>query len=242
MFQQERGILIGSVRHNDRTSIARIFTQTHGMASFVWFISKSGKNAARNTLLQPLTHLDFQADYNPVQDLHHLKEAKNSIPYRDIPFNPEKSAIALLLSEFLTHALQDEQHNPSLFRFLTESLQWFDDAAPGTYANFHIAFMAGTARHIGICPNTDEYTPGCILDMREGCFSPLAPQHSEYIPAQPAYKLQMLMNSSYDHMKDAPMTGQERVMLLNALNTYFRLHIPAFPILKSIEVLESVFG
>lgn len=242
MFLQERGILIGSVRHNDRTSVARIFTRTHGMSSFIWFISKSGRNAARNTLLQPLTHLEFQADYNPAQELHHLKEAKNSTPYRDIPFNPSKSAIALLLSEFLTHALHGEQSNPPLFNFLTESLQWLDNAPDGTYANFHIAFMAGTARHIGICPNADEYTPGCILDMREGCFSPETPQHTDFISAQPAYKLHLLMNSNYDNIKDAPLTGQERVILLNALNTYFRLHIPAFPVLKSIDVLETVFG
>jgi hypothetical protein len=50
------------------------------------------------------------------------------------------------------------------------------------------------------------------------------------------------MNSSYDEIKDAPLTGQERVTLLNSLNNYFRLHIPAFPVLKSIEILETVFG
>jgi DNA repair protein RecO (recombination protein O) len=78
--------------------------------------------------------------------------------------------------------------------------------------------------------------------MREGCFTPLLPKHTEYIPAELSYKLFLLMNSDYDGMKDAPLTGQERVMLLNALNSYFRLHIPSFPVLKSIEVLETVFG
>ena len=242
MYQQERGILISSVRHNDRTCVTRIFTRTHGMTPFIWFLSKSGKNASRNTLLQPLTHLDFQAEYVPNETLHHLKDAKNFLPYREINFKPQKSAIALFLSEFLTHALRDEQSNPGLYAFLSESFQWLDNAQESTYANFHVAFMIGTARHIGICPNADEYTPGCVLDMRDGCFSPMQPKHTEYIPAELSYKLHLLMSSGYDAMKDAPLTGQERVMLLNALNTYFRLHIPSFPILKSIEVLETVFG
>jgi len=242
MWQQENGILIGSVKHNDRTSVARIFTRTHGMVPFVWFLSKSGKNASRNTLLQPLTHLDFQAEYVPNENLHHLKDAKNSLPYKDIPFNPQKSAIALFLSEFLTYALNGEQNNPGLFSFLTESLRWFDNAPEGSYANFHVAFMIGTARHIGICPNADEYTPGSVLDMRDGCFSALLPKHTDFMPADLSFKLHLLMNSSYDQMKDAPLTGQERVTMLNALNTYFRLHLPSFPILKSIEVLETVFG
>jgi hypothetical protein len=50
------------------------------------------------------------------------------------------------------------------------------------------------------------------------------------------------MTCSFDGIKDAPLTSQERVMLLNALNNWFRLHVPAFPVLKSIEVLETVFG
>ena len=242
MWQAERGILIAAVRHNDRTSVARIFTQTHGMTPFIWFLSKSGKNASRNTLLQPLTLLDFQADYMPSETLYHLKDAKNSIPYRDIPVNPRKSAISLFLSEFLTYALNGEQDNPHLFRFLTESIRWFDSAPEGTYANFHIAFMLGTAHHIGICPNIEEYTPGSVLDMRDGCFTPLLPKHTEFIEAELSYKLYLLMNCGYDGMKDAPLTGQQRVMLLNALNNYFRIHIPSFPVLKSIEVLETVFG
>ena len=242
MWQAEKGILVGSVRHNDRTSIAHVFTSEHGMVPFVWFLSKTGKNASRNTLLQPLTQLEFQAEYIPTESLQHIKEIKNCAPYVDIPHNPLKSAISLFLSEFLTYALKGEQCNPPLFRFLIESLKWFDNAPNGSYANFHIAFMIGTARHIGITPNADEYVPGCVLDMRDGCFSPLIPKHTEFIPAELSYKLYLLMNSGYDALKDAPLTGQERVMLLNSLNTYFRLHIPSFPVLKSIEVLETVFG
>ena len=242
MWIAEQGILIGAVRHNDRSSVARVFTRTHAMVPFIWFMSKSGRNASRNTLLQPLTHLEFQAEYVPTENLHHINEAKNSLPYREIPFNPQKSAIALFLSEFLTHALRSEQNNPGLYTFLTESLRWFDNAPVGSYANFHIAFMIGTASHIGVCPNSDEYTPGAVLDMRDGCFTPPTPLHSDYMPAELSYKLNLLMNSSYDEIKDAPLTGQERVTLLNSLNNYFRLHIPAFPVLKSIEILETVFG
>ena len=50
------------------------------------------------------------------------------------------------------------------------------------------------------------------------------------------------MCKGFDEMNDAPLTGQERVMMLNALNNYYRLHIPMFPVLKSIEILETVFS
>ena len=123
MWQQEQGILIGAVRHNDRTCVARIFTRTHGMVPFLWFLSKSGKNAARNTLLQPLTHLEFQAEYIPTDNLHHLKETKNALPYRDIPFNPRKSAIALFLG--CTVSLANHSNGLTVQRkALTQTITW----------------------------------------------------------------------------------------------------------------------
>lgn len=241
MWQEEQGIMIGAVRHNDKTSIARIFTHSHGMVPFVWYMSNSGKSASRNTLLQPLTHLSFQAEYVPSSSLHHLKAAKNSMPYRDLPFNSAKSAIVLFLSEFLTHALNGEQANPPLYRHIADSALWLDKAKPGSYANFHIAFMLGTAHHLGICPNAQDYKPGYLLDMREGLFVPTEPDYPEFTSSELSYKLWLLMTTEYDKIVDAPLTGQERVHLLNSLNSYFRLHIPIFPILKSIEILESVF-
>lgn len=242
MFQQEKGIMIGAIRHNDRTSVAHIFTSSHGMVPFIWFLSKNGRNASRNTLLQPLTQLEFQAEYIPTESLQHIKEIKNCSPYSDIICNPHKSAISLFLSEFLTYALKGEQNNPPLYRYLTESLNWFDKAPQGTYANFHIAFMIGTATFIGICPNADEYSPGAMLDLREGCFSLSEPMHSEWLNKDLSYKLYLLICSDLDSINDAPLTGQERVLLLNAMNTWFRLHVPAFPVLKSIEILETVFN
>lgn len=242
MWQVEEGIMIGSVRHNDRTSVAHIFTSGHGMVPFIWFLSKTGKNASRNTLLQPLTQLEFQSEYVPADSLQHIKEVKNIHPYRDIPFNPRKSAVTLFLSEFLTNALRGEQENPALFRYISQSLQWLDQAPEGSYANFHICFMLGTASYTGICPNADDYTPGAVLDLREGCFSILEPRHTEWLNKELSYKLNLLIRSDMDSMNDAPLTGQERVLLLNALNTWFRLHVPAFPVLKSIEVLEAVFS
>lgn len=242
MWQSETGIVLGSVRHNDKTSVVHIFTETRGMVPFVWFLSKTGKNASRNALLQPLTQIEFQANYVPSDSLQHLKDIRNCHPYREITSNPEKSAISLFLSEFLTHALKGEQNNAQLFRYLQNALEWFDKAEKGTYSNFHISFMIGTALFLGICPNPTDYEPGYMLDLREGCFTAVQPGHPDYADANLSNKLALLMNLEFDEMKDAPLTGQQRVSLLGILNAYFRLHLPSFPVLKSIEILETVFN
>lgn len=241
MWRSEKGIVTGAVRHNDGTSVVKVFTESHGMIPFIFHLSKTGKKASRNTLIQPLTQIEFQTDYVPTATFMHLKEPKNAFPYRSIPFNVTKSAIAIFMGEFLTHALGQEQANPGLYRYITDSISWLDGADSGQCANFHILFVLGITSHIGICPNKDNYSPGSCLDLREGTFTALTPEHQEFSDAQTSYKIASLMECGFDDMSGVPLTGTERRAILNDLNLYFRLHIPLFPQLKSIEVLQAIF-
>jgi len=242
MWQSEKGIVTGAVRHNDGTSIVKVFTESHGMVSFIFYLSTSIKKASRNTLIQPLTQITFQTDYIPSATLMHIRDPKNAYPYKNIPFNPVKSAIALFMGEFMNYALGQEQANQRLYNYITNSIKWLDDANTSDCANFHILFALGTVSYIGICPNTDVYTPGCFLDLREGIFTPLPPRHQDYANSEISFKIASLMKCRFDEMSTVPLTGAERTDILNHLNLYFRLHIPAFPKLKSIEVLQTLFG
>lgn len=242
MWQSERGIVLSSVRHNDSTCIVRVFTESRGTVPFIFFLSRSAKTASRNTVLQPLTQIEFQTRYIPSASLQHMREVRNRVPYGSIPFSPVKSTVALYLSEMLSGALSGEQSNPGLLRFMSESFMWLDRAAESVTGNFHILFTLGVARHTGICPNFNDWEPGAMLDLREGCFITSRPPYPEYVDPVLSAKLAGLAGSSYDDMDSTPLTGAERVRLLEILGTYFRLHVPSFPNLKSIEVLQAVFS
>lgn len=241
MLQQEQGIVVSSIRHNDKTSILKVFTRTHGMTSFVFYLAKAGRNAGRNALQQALTQIEFQTDYIPSASLLHIRDAKNLRPYRSIPYSPVKGTICLFLSEFLTHALNGEDCNSRMYVFLENALQWLDCAPEGDCANFHLAVMLGTASCLGISPDRSGYKPGYVLDMREGCFCSQCP-HTDFADPSMSSVLVSLMENGLEKAKDAPLNGQQRVMILRTLNSYFRLHVPSFPVLESIDVLESVFS
>lgn len=241
MFQAEQGIVLASIRHNDRTNILKVFTRTHGMASFVFHIAQTSKNVAKNSLQQPLTQIEFQTDYKPDAQLLNMKEIKNLRPYRSIMFSPIKSAISLFLSDFLSHALTGEACNPRLYSFLEDSLEWFDAAPENICANFHLAIMLGTAAALGISPDTEGYEDGCFLDMREGCFTK-QPGHTDFADAFSSATIYRLLKCGLEQTKDVPLNHEQRVLILRTLNNYFRLHIPLFPQLESISVLETVFS
>ncbi len=241
MLQSEQGIVLASVRHNDRTSILKVFTRTHGTVPFVFRLGQSAKSAAKNSLQQPLTRIEFLTDYKPNAALLEMKEIKNRCPYSSILFSPVKSAIALFASEFLSHALMDEQCNPRLYSFLEESLEWLDYTPEKKCANFHIAVMLGTASALGISPDATGYRPGALLDMREGCFT-MQPEHPDFADASTSAVIARILKCSLDETKDAPLGHEQRVLILRTLNNYFRLHIPMFPQLESISVLADVFA
>lgn len=241
MLQTEQGIVLTSVRHNDRTNILKVYTRTHGTAAFVFHPAQTARSISRNSLQQPLTQIEFQTDYRPDASLLNIKEMRNLNPYRSIVFNPVKSAISLFVAEFLTHALANESCNSRLYSFLEDSLEWFDSTPEKQCANFHIAIMLGTASALGISPDIGRYEPGAMLDMREGCFT-IQPGHTDFADVTSSAIIARFLQYRLEQTKDVPLNREQRILVLRTLNSYFRLHIPAFPQLESVSVLETVFS
>lgn len=239
MWQKEQGIILSTIRHNDKTSVVHIFTKSHGHVTFIFHLAKTGKSIARNTLLQPLTQLEFDSQYIPNDSLQQLREPKNNSPYTEIQYDPVKRAMVLFISEFLSYALKEESRNERLFNYICDSINRLDRSSK--FSNFHLLFMLGITQFIGIRPNSEKYLPGYFLDLQNGDFIKELPTHNDYISAESSYKLAMLLSSDYENMDNIPLTRQGRIQILYCMNEYFKLHIPGFPTLKSIEILESIF-
>ena len=49
------------------------------------------------------------------------------------------------------------------------------------------------------------------------------------------------MRMNYDTMHLFTMSRAERIRCLTIINDYYRLHLPDFPVLKSLEILKELF-
>ena len=56
-----------------------------------------------------------------------------------------------------------------------------------------------------------------------------------------AARLTRLMRMNYETMHLFAMSRMERARCLTIMNEYYRLHLPDFPVLKSLEVLKELF-
>lgn len=240
MLQKTTGIVLHSLKYSDTTNIVDIYTELWGRASFLVRASRSKRSAVKATLFQPLSLVEFEANVRPASGLHHIKEARCVYPFASIPYHPQKSAIALFLSEFLYRGIREEAENAPLFAYLRHSIAWLD-ACEGSFSNFHLVFLMRLSRFLGLYPNVEEYLQGDFFDLLNASFTSVRPQHNSYISGDEAYRVTQLMRMNYETMHLFAMNRTERTRCLVIMNDYYRLHIPGFPELKSLSVLQELF-
>ncbi len=240
MIERLCGIVLRTVKYSDNDMMVDMFTDMRGRCTFSVRVSRKVRSVSSVSLWRPLTQVEFDTDLRPNRTVANLKNARAVEDYTDLNASLDKSCQALFLAEVLYHALKNEPRNRPLYEFITVSLQWLDLAEQG-YANFHIVFMAHLMRFVGIFPNLDDYKPELFFDMMDGVFTPLPPAHSYVVRPPETSVLPILSRLRYRSMVKFRLSRAQRGRCLKLLNDYYRLHIPSFPELKSLDVLTEVF-
>ena len=95
---------------------------------------------------------------------------------------------------------------------------------------------------MGFFPNLDDYTDGCVFDMRAATFSLLAPTHRDFLQPDDARRIHTLMRMDFPTMHLFQLSRTDRNRIVDVLLHYYRLHIPQFPELKSLSVLQELWN
>lgn len=242
MLQRISGIVLRTVKYKDTSFIADVYTNVMGRTSFMVSLSKSRKSTVKSVLFQPLALVELEADIRPHTSIHKIKEAKSYHPFSSLPYDPYKSAITLFLAEFLYRILREEIENRPLFAYLYHSIVWLDECRSG-FSNFHLIFLIRLSRFLGFYPNLEGYTQGCYFDLLNACFTPFRPSgHSYYIGPSETAQLLTLTRIKYETMHLLTLNRTERIHCLTLIEQYYRLHLPDFPELKSLDVLKELFN
>ena len=240
MVEKYDGIVLRTLKYSDNLLIADIYTRSHGRLSFLVPVSHSKRARVRSVLFQPLAMVTFTASFKKGQ-LTRITDAHPSQMYSSIPFDVVKSAIALYLAELLTYTLREEGGDEAMYNFLDSSFALFDNLEEG-YADFHLVFMSQLLRYLGIFPNLEDNTPHSYLDLMQGCTVREHPLHPHFLLPQEAQPFISLLSVGYASMHTLSLNRILRGKYLAILLDYYRLHIPSFPKLKSVEVLKELFS
>ena len=240
MLTKTQAIVLHAIKYGETRLIVDMFTKVFGRQAFIVSIPKTPKGKVKKQFFQPLTILEIETDIRPRQQLQKLHDVRLAAPFASIPFEPDKLAISLFVAEFLSYALRSEQRNELLYEYLENSIVWLD-GQQSSFANFHLVFLLRLTRFLGFYPNLDDYKDGDYFDLRESVFMPMPPVHRDFLHPDEAQKVQLMMRMDFPTMHLFRMSHQERNRLLEVSLKYYRLHLPDFPEMKSIEVLQALY-
>lgn len=240
MYIDDKGIVLRCVKYDDKSFVAHLFTASRGHVSFMVNGSHGKRSGTSARLFQPLAFLSFQWNMKLNASLQRMKEARLLFVQQDIPYHPIKRSVAMLLSEFMIYTLRDEASNPDLYLYIEHSMRWLDMVEEG-YANFHLVFLLKLARFLGIAPNMEAYSDGDLFDLASGHFAPYGTASETVMSAYDAHLLFLLSGATYDTMDGIAMSRGDRARIVQYLAIYYAVHIPKFPALQSLEILQSLF-
>ena len=254
MHSKSEAIVLHSIKYGDTRLIVDMFTREHGRLSFAVPIPKSTRGKIKKQYFQPLTLLYIEADVRQQQQLHKLTDASLLSPLASLLTEPPKLAIALFIAEFLYYALRGEQRDERLFGYIRSSIEWLD-GRQDRYANFHLVFLMHLSRFLGFFPNlevTSSQQPPVIpressaptqlyFDLRAASFCSAPPPHHDYLMPEEAGRIGIMMRMDYATMHLFRLSRAERNRTLEIIEHYYRLHLPAFPELRSLPVLRELF-
>lgn len=237
MLIKTRGIVLSYIRYRETSIIARVYTERLGVQSYVVNGVRKAKPPGRIALFQPLTLLELVAYTSRKGGLTRLSEFRCAEAYRSIPYDVQKSSVALVLSEILSHAVLEEEENEPLFQFLHDNLLAFDQQTTGQ-ENFALTFLLGLARYLGFGVERGEEITTQVA------FAATVPTAQGSGPA--VLRLQEF-EQYFDELLRNPAhvsipNGRVRRELLAVLIRYYQLHIERLGEVRSLAILSEVLA
>lgn len=239
MLFKTRGLVLNTINYNDKYILAQVFTESFGRVTYMVSKAKGKTSKVPRSLFSPLAILDMEVEHQASRDIQRIREARVYAHLYGIASDLTKTSMAFFLSEFLTRVLRDTS-DKLIFEFLDQSVQILD-ITDKSIANYHLVFMLKLSHFLGFYPNLEEYKDNGLFDMINGEFVTYQPLHRHFLNRQESKVLSLLARISYENMHYFVFTRQDRVLIINRIIEYYRLHLYDFPALKSLDVLHELF-
>ena len=242
MIETHQILVLGTTRYGADRLLVRALSRTSGRVTLSLPLVRSQRSPMRASLFRPLARLEVMWDASPTASVFRPRTVRVVERQDSIMASPAKMAIAMFLAEFLSYATLEGDFGDVFFDYVSSAVAWLD-ACPSDFANFHIVFLFRLTRFLGIQPDWDELKgEGRYFDLKEAVFTDSRPAHGACLEGDDAHAARQLARMNFSTMHLFRLSGSQRTAILRRLVSFYRLHFPGFPQLKSLDVLETVFG
>jgi DNA repair protein RecO (recombination protein O) len=245
MLHKTKGIVLRTVKYGETSLIVTAFTELFGLQSYIvnGVRTASKQSVGKAVHFQPAAMLDMVVYHNQFVNLQRIKEFKWAHLYQHLFSSVRKNSVAMFMIELLSKCLKEPEPNAELFYFVEDAFLHLDEASEKVTANFPLFFALHLAVFFGFRINDEFSQEQSFLDLQEGLFVPVQPEHPHYLEGKLAEATsQVLKTLQPEDLEDLALTGDFRRQILSTLESYYRLHIPDFTPLKTLPILREVLS
>jgi DNA repair protein RecO (recombination protein O) len=240
MISKTNGIVFKTIKYSDNSLIAKVYTEAHGLRSYL-VRGLSGKGAAvKKSAFQQLSILELVVYEKERNNLQNVKEIVSIYPYKSLPFDMRKRCIGMFINEVMYRSIHNEEPDSRLFEFIYTALIELDNREDEV-ENFHLRFLTGLTKYLGFTPRNNFSKANQYFDLQEGVFVNDKPMHNNYLDQSMSLKLYYLIHKP-ENINALITNAADRNELLVKLLDYYRLHIPVFGEVKSHLVLKELLA
>lgn len=235
------GIVLKSLRYRESSLILDVFTESHGLLSFIinGVFKKNDQKLA--SVLSVGNLIQLVAYYHESRTLHRIKEVQFDYVFQNLHEHPVKSAIAVFILEVCRKTLKEHQVNPEIFQFIQRVFILLDSQDQIDY-NYHLYFLIRFSKFLGFNPIFNYSNTNICFDLVNGNFT----SEDEFNPNLAEHETSRILYSfgtSTDRNKEQTknLNSRERKLLLELLIRYYSVHIENFGKLNTPDIYRSIF-
>jgi DNA repair protein RecO (recombination protein O) len=219
MIERINAYVLSSRKFKDSLRLAHVFTLELGVQTFLFRTGKKGENIS---FFQPLNAIQFSGKKSEGK-LEIVKDMSLSSIYESIPFQVEKSTVALFISEFLYRCLPEHYVNEEVFALIKQTTERLDSSEK--IGTLPIHFIAQFALEMGFLSDDYELT-------FENTRSDEALLHQS---------LRLFISNSIESEVISPLNRDQRKALLEELITFCSSQLDTSIRLNSLEMFHEIF-
>ena len=233
MKYKSRAITLTYIKQGESSIISKIFTEKHGLQSFIIKGVRSKRAKKKLGLFQPLQLVDINATLIPKKGLQYLAEITIIETISTEKINMNKNFLAIFIAEISSKVLQENEQNSGLFKFVWEIKQKLYNANT-IDENFALLFMLNLSKYLGFFPSTENINAP-FFNLETGEFSGKAFNLNIYLTEEKTTILKHLLLG-----KKINIPQELKSELLKDIIQYFRLHHYNLSNITSHLIIESL--
>lgn len=240
MLIKTRAIVLHRTAYTDRHNIVHLYTELYGRLGVLAPISRQ-RGSNRSTIpLATLSEIELIGELKKGKQLISPKEVKLYHSNHNLQVQSSKCSQAIFISELLYRTLAHDMPDHRLYAYLSESMQILDKIERGI-ANFYLCFTYHLLHYLAIEPTIEPHL--CLgnlwFDLSEAQFTSSPKLSSESIPPNWSRALLCFSRIKYSNMHRYQYNREQRATIIDYLLTYYRLHLPSFTHIKSLDILRK---